>query len=93
MELQFNEILEKRQPFELKANIRSERDELNQMFLAKLNPDRIKAGFKPLTAVRLNMMFSDSQLKTSDLWAFYRECERAKHFSKYFYWALKGSKK
>jgi hypothetical protein len=30
------------------------------------------------------------KIKTPDLYEFYRECERANHFAKYFWWALRN---
>lgn len=79
------------QEYEVKTapNIKSERAEILQKFLDKLNADR--GAYKPITAKRLSMMLSDAQLKTpADIYTFYRQCENAKHFSRFFWWSLKA---
>lgn len=70
-----------------KANIRSERDELVQKFLERLNQAREGTKYKPLTARAVAIKLS--HVPTRDLWAFYKQCEQAKSFSAYFFWALK----
>lgn len=66
---------------------RSERDELIQTFTDRLNAARKGTKWKPLTcravAIRL------SHLSVTDMRDFYRECQRAKSFSAYFWWALR----
>ena len=79
--------------YEIKAapKVHSERAELLQNFLDRLNAER--GNYKPLTAARLSMMLSDSQLKTnSDIYAFYRQCQNARHFSKFFWYSLRTKK-
>lgn len=68
--------------------IRSERDEILQKFIDRLNQARIGTKYKPLSgrAVAIKV----SHIPTSDLHAFYRQCEQAKSFSAYFFWALKA---
>lgn len=70
-----------------KPKIRSERDELLQMFIDRLNQARVGTKFKPLAA--RSVAIKVAHIPTSDLWAFYRQCEQAKSFSAYFFWALK----
>ena len=67
----------------------SEGGELIGMFLEKLNEDR-KPPYKPLKAARVGMMLS--HLTTPNLRAFYRECESAGHFSKFYWWKFKVAK-
>lgn len=69
------------------TNIRSERDEVIQKFVDRLNAARAGTKYPPLepraVAVKL------SHLSVSDLWAFYGQCEHARSFSRYFWWAIK----
>lgn len=69
---------------------RSERGELIGLFLERLNNDRLGSKYKPLTAARVGMMLRF--LKTPDLRAFFRECEYAGNFSKFFWWRFKEAK-
>lgn len=52
--------------------------------MAKLNPGRIKAGYKPLTAPHLAKL-----LKGLDAYKLYRECEEAKSFGALFNYKTK----
>lgn len=65
----------------------SERAELIEKFLSRLNPPRIADGFKPLTPARLGAMLA--HVPTEDLWPFYRSCEQANSFSRFFHWSLR----
>lgn len=68
----------------------SPRGELINMFLEKLNSDRVLSGFKPLTAGFISMRLAQSQVKTKEqLYAFYNDCKNSKiGFSKYFWFAI-----
>lgn len=79
--------------FTVKENNRgSQRGDMLDKFLAKLNPSRIAAGYKPLTHARLSALIS--HIPTEDLYAFYRQCETSTlPFSAYFHWALKPQNK
>lgn len=72
-------------------NIRSERDELIQMFTDRLNLSRKQAGYKayPVRAVAVKL----SHLSVRDMRDFYKDCERANSFGAYFHWALKPEKR
>lgn len=70
-----------------KGEPRNEREELLDKFLAKLNLARIGTAYAPLTIGRLVKILEG--VPTKDLYAFLRDCERARSFSKYFFWALK----
>jgi hypothetical protein len=66
----------------------SERGELLDKFLERLNPSRIQAGYKPYNHARLSVMLQ--HLKTDELYPFYRQCEQAGiPFSAFFHWSLK----
>jgi hypothetical protein len=82
------EFLEKFRPrARKKGEPRSEREELLGVFLAKLNAQRIADGFPKLTYGRLARVLQ--HVPTEDLYAFYRQCDAARHFGKFFWWSLK----
>ncbi len=66
-------------------------DMLNK-FLDKLNPDRVSNNFSPLAIGRLAGELKRAKYATSQLYAFYQECERAKNFSSYFWFRIKERK-
>lgn len=75
--------------FEITSSRRTERGDLIDGFLEKLNPSRIENGYKPLRFALLSKMFSERRMDKHQIYAFYKDCERAKNFSSYFWWALK----
>lgn len=60
--------------------------EINK-FLVRINPDRILKGYRELQYPAMASMFQ--KIPTDDLYAFYRECEKAKNFSAFFWWKMK----
>jgi len=68
-----------------KGNYRSD---MLKKFLTRLNYHRKEAGFKPLAPARLGMLMS--YIKTSELEYFYKHCNEATHFSKRFWYYVKG---
>lgn len=54
---------------------RSERHDLIDFFLEKVNPPRIRDGFKPYSAATLNYFLS--HVRTPDLYALRSKCEDA----------------
>ena len=75
----------------VKNNRGSQRGELLDKFLAKLNPTRVADGYKPLTHSRISK--SLAHIPTEDLHAFYQQCEKSNiPFSAYFFWSLKIKK-
>ena len=70
----------------IKTNFRSERDEQLTLFYEKINADR--EGFKPVSYPRLAKLLE--HLPTNEMYTFYRNCERANHFQKYFWYKLKN---
>lgn len=78
--------LEKRYRRGLKSKTASERAELIEKFLTRLNKAREGTPYPPLKPAAI--AFKLSHIPTSDLYAFYKECERAKNFGAYFWWAL-----
>jgi hypothetical protein len=74
------------------ASIRSERDELIQNFLGhgiKLRDPKTKE-LRPATAAELAIILR--HCPTKDLYPFFRECEGARSFSRFFWWSVKGGK-
>lgn len=69
---------------------RSERDSLIQLFVDRKAihiRDRASKELRPATAREIAVKLS--HIPTGDLYAFYKQCDRARSFSRYFYWALK----
>ncbi len=64
----------------------SERGESIRPFVGRVSN---KKG--ALSPARIGMLLSHIK-SCSDLYIFYKDCERAKHFNKYFWWALKVQK-
>ena len=69
------------------SKISNERQLVLKDFLDRLNPPRIKAGYKPYKPAYMGMKLS--HLNTQDLYFFLSECKHANNFSKYFHWALR----
>lgn len=76
------ELLNKK--LEVKKSRRSEKGDLVDTFLSKLNPPRIKDGYSKLTFGRMAKL-----LKGKDIYPLFKECEKAKDFSKYFWYKIK----
>jgi hypothetical protein len=70
----------------------SERAELIGKFMDRLNADRDGVKYKALTPVAVAVKLAHI-MSNSDLYAFYRQCEGAKNFSRLFWWALKPTTK
>lgn len=68
-----------------KAN--SERAEVIEKFLNRINPGRTAAGYKPITPARIGIMLA--HVPTPDLHAFYKECDQANNFGALFHWKLR----
>ncbi len=64
----------------------TERGELMQYFMEKLNPGRIKDGFAPLTMGRMARLLLATP--TKDLYYLKTVCDGAKDFSKKFWWEV-----
>jgi hypothetical protein len=68
--------------------VSSERAELVGKFADRLNRDRDGVKFKKLSYAAVSVKLA--HIRTIfDLYAFYRQCEEARSFSAYFWWALK----
>jgi len=73
-----------------KPKINSERSAIIKMFVDRLNAERVGTKYKPLSPAAVSVKLAQSQVKTKEeLYDFYRQCERAKNFSSYFFWSLK----
>ena len=70
--------------------ITSERQDLIQHFVDKINLERIGTKFKPVIWRQINGLVA--HVKVSDLYWFYKECENAPSFSKKFFGVLKGNR-
>lgn len=69
------------------GSIRSERDEQLQRFLDRLNPPRLRDGFKPMTAAQLAVKVA--HIQTADLHTFFWQCEEGRSFGRYSWWSIK----
>jgi hypothetical protein len=67
---------------------RTQREELLDKFLSKLNPDREKAGFPPYSHARLARMLKG--MTTQQLYILFRECDQARSFGGLLKWKLKN---
>ena len=93
-EMSIGKLFENRiQPVKIKTQVkirapRTPREELIEKFRTQLNVDRAGTSYKPLSYMavhsKVNHIKNDEQL-----YHFLRDCERAKHFSKYFFFKLK----
>lgn len=66
---------------------RNERDEMLDLFLARLNAGRVADGFPKLSYARLAKMLEGIQ--TGELYPLYKECDQAKSFGGLLNWKLK----
>ncbi len=66
---------------------RSQREEMIEKFRARINEGRAGTKYRPLShvAVKLKLQHVESE---HELYAFYKDCEGAKSFSAYFFYAL-----
>lgn len=69
---------------------RTERGELMQYFIERLNPARIKDGYAPLTMGRMARLLLATP--TKDLYYLKSICDEAKDFSKKFWWEINPKK-
>jgi len=70
---------------------RTEREELVQKFLDRLNPGRVSIHLKPLTAARFNTLVAGWGTKQNLYWL-WSVCNDAKDFSKHFWFRVKQSR-
>lgn len=77
---------------ETKRTRRTERGDLLDLFLNRLNPERTRSGYKPLSVAFLSRFFSERHMSVPQIYQFYRDCERANDFSKYFWYMTKVQK-
>lgn len=71
--------------------ITSERQEIIQRFVEAINKERVGTEFKPVIWKQINGLLA--HLKGFDLAWFYRECEKAENFGRFFFGMLKRRKK
>ncbi|RJQ35002.1 hypothetical protein C4568_01610 [Candidatus Parcubacteria bacterium] len=70
----------------LEPSKETERGELMQYFRQRLNLDRTRDGFPPITMARMGKMLE--KIPTKDLYYLKTVCDSAKNFSKKFWWEL-----
>ena len=68
----------------------TERGELMNYFLSRINPSRISDGMAPVTMGHLGKILQ--QIPTKDLYYLKRVCSDAPNFSKKFWWELDPKK-
>jgi hypothetical protein len=68
----------------------TERGELMQYFRQRLNMDRTKDGYPPISMGRMGGMLA--KIPTKDLYYLKKVCDDAKSFSKKFWWELNPKK-
>ena len=66
----------------------SERGDLLDKFLVRIEATRKANGFAKLGIKRLATMLA--HIPTDQLYPFYQDCERAKSFTAYFHWSIKN---
>lgn len=64
----------------------TERGELMQYFMGRLNPARVRDGYAPLNLPRMGRVLQG--IPTKDLYYLKSVCEQAKDFSKKFWWEI-----
>ena len=70
--------------------ITSERQDVIQQFVDKINVERIGTPFKPVIWRQINGLLA--HVKEGDLYWFFKECERGDSFSKKFFGILKSTR-
>jgi hypothetical protein len=70
--------------------ITSERQELIQRFVDKINLERVGTKFKPTIWRQINGLVA--HVKIADLYWLFKECERGDSFSKKFFGILKSTR-
>lgn len=68
----------------------SERGELVERFVTRLNASRERSGYKPLPPGFYGSKMS--HIATDELYAFYKRCEEAKSFSALWWWTCAPKK-
>lgn len=76
--------------FERSTTRKTERGELMRYFVAHLNPSRVKDGLPLITMSRLGKILEG--IPTKDLYYLKSVCDKAKHFSKKFWWEVDPKK-
>ena len=78
----------KKSPRPLK--ITSERQELIQRFVDRINLERVGTKWKPVIWRQINGLVA--HVRISDLYWFFKECEQGESFSKKFFGILKSTR-
>ena len=73
-----------------KLRITSERQELIQRFVDKINLERMGTKFPPVIWKQINGLVA--HVKVPDLYWLYKRCEEGKSFSKFFFGIMKSTR-
>jgi hypothetical protein len=68
------------------GNVSSEWQDYVRKFEQRLNADRIKGGYRPLSSSRVAMLIAPFK---KDIYFFLKKCEESQNFSKTFWWHVK----
>jgi hypothetical protein len=79
-------------PKPIGTTARSEREDLMQKFLDRMNPSREAMHLRPLAAARFNKL-TEGWGDLSTLYWLWSVCDKADNFSKMFWYHVKQSKK
>ncbi|HEY4522388.1 MAG TPA: hypothetical protein VJH91_02000 [Candidatus Paceibacterota bacterium] len=74
----------------LQTTRETERGELLQYFRQRLNVDRVRDGYPPLTMGRMGKALE--KIPTKDLYYLKKVCDDAQNFSKKFWWEINPKK-
>lgn len=74
----------------VKKTRRTERGDLLELFLSRINPARLEKKLTPLSIAFMSRFFSMRKMDVSQVYQFYKDCDRANNFSAYFWWSTKN---
>lgn len=86
-------LLETKKPIATSHSYRSEFGDMLDQFLGRINPDREKAGYTKFNHARLATELKRAKIPPSYLYTFYKNCEQARDFSRFFHWFLRERRK
>jgi len=68
-----------------------DRTDIIKLFVDRLNVDRVGTKYRPLSFVAVQRLLEGIQ-EIHHLYSYFEDCQKAKHFSKYFYYKLNPEK-
>ena len=72
-----------------------DRNDIIKLFVDRLNNQRLGTKYKPLSFIAVSRLldgFAKTEDGTAQMYGFMCDCEKANHFSKYFYFKLNPQK-